>query len=76
MWGERPTKPRIRVLAVRDRDNPDSAPLVYVLIEQEEIYITDDHGRLLKAEINIYYHAVSSNNCNSVTQQASPLVAP
>lgn len=57
--GDKRIKPRIYVLEVRAREQPNSSPIAYLLIERQEVQRLDErNGSIAEASIRISYERV------------------
>lgn len=57
--GDKRLKPRIYVLEVRARDQPDGSPIAWLLIERQEVIRRDERdGSIYEASIRISYERV------------------
>ncbi len=65
--GDKRIKPRIYVLEVRAREQPDGSPLAWLLIERQEVLRRDDRdGSIYEASIRISYERVESEHGHRV----------
>jgi GNAT superfamily N-acetyltransferase len=65
-WREGPwregqcVKPRILVLEVRDKAQPEAQALGWVLVERVETYLRDSDGMIYKASIRLLYQTITT----------------
>lgn len=52
---DKPVKPRILILEIKDKDRPDAKTPTWVLVEREETYQRDPAGTILEASIRLSY---------------------